>query len=277
MAKLPLIRSLLFSPGSDERKLARALASDADAVVADLEDAVALDRKAEARETVARVLGERGEGPARLVRVNAAGTEFFDADLALLRDLDLDGVVLPMATPEGVAALGPEGPPVIAVVETALGLRSAFEIASAPRVEQLQLGGGDLGTELRLAPRADGQELLFARSSLVVDSAAAGIRPPIDVVFLEVGDLDGLERECALAHSLGLRAKACIHPAQIETVNRAFAPTSEELEWAREVLAGYEAAASAGQGAVVVRGQFVDLAHVGRARTLIADSGGADR
>src|SRR5712691_814500 len=140
------LRSLLFAPGSDERKLAKALASAADAVVCDLEDAVAPAGKEAAREVTARVLSEKPKaGPARLVRVNAAGTPWFADDLALVATLALDALVLPKASPESVAALGIDGPPVIAIVETALGLRRAFEIASQPRVAALVLGSVDLG------------------------------------------------------------------------------------------------------------------------------------
>ncbi len=160
-------RSLLFAPGSDERKLANALASEADLVVADLEDAVAPADKPAAREVVARVAS-------RVVRVNGADTEWFADDLALVAGMELDAVVLPKANPEAVAALSPWGPPVIAIVETAQGLRLAYETACSPRVAALILGAVDLGAELGLEPRADGLEILHARSRVVVDSAAAG-------------------------------------------------------------------------------------------------------
>src|SRR5438105_3488245 len=120
--ELPHVRSLLFAPGSDERKLVKAFASAADAVVCDLEDAVAPAGKEAARGVVEHALQD-SSGPARLVRVNALGTPWFDDDLAFAATLDLDGLVLPKASPESVAALGPDGPPVIAIVETAIGLR----------------------------------------------------------------------------------------------------------------------------------------------------------
>ncbi len=116
----------------------------------------------------------------------------------------------------------------IAIVETALGVRQAYETARLPRVAALVLGAVDLGAELGLEPRADGQEVLYARSQLVVDSAAAGIRSPFDLVHLDTRDDEGLEAEARLARSLGFRGKACIHPAQVEIVNRVFSPTKEE-------------------------------------------------
>ena len=159
------------------------------------------------------------------VRVNAVGTAHWEADLEAASSLELDALVLPKATPEAVDSLGSDGPPVVAIVETALGLRNAYETACLPRVGALVLGAIDLGVELGLEARADGQEVLYARSQLVVDSAAAGIRSPFDLVHVDTRDDAGLEAEARLARSLGFRGKACIHPAQVEIVNRVFSPT----------------------------------------------------
>jgi citrate lyase beta subunit len=275
MSHLPAIRSLLFFPASDERKFARALGSEADAVVADLEDAVPPEVKAEARALVVQQFSApREHGPARLVRINPWDSEWGADDLAALERMHVDGVVIPKANPEAVAHLGDGGTPVIAVIETAVGLRASFEIASAPGVEALQLGGADLGAELGLRPRTDGQELVFARSQLVVDSAAAGIRAPIDVVHLDVHDDGSLGAECDLARALGMRGKACIHPSQISTVNRIFAPTAEEIGWAREVIAAFDDAVDDGRGALLVRGTLVDLPIVIRARAVISEAEG---
>lgn len=270
---LETLRSALFAPASDERKLTRALESDADAVIVDLEDAVAPPEKAAARELAARLLtGPRGQA-LRTVRINGADTEHFAQDLETTAGLDLDALVLPKATPEAVAALGPDGPPVVAIVETAAGLRASFETASAPRVAALMLGAADLSAELRLEPRADGQELLLARSQLVVDSAAAGIRPPLDQVWLNVKDTPGLEADALLARSLGLGGKACIHPAQLETVNRVFGPSEEQVEWAVRVVAAFEQGLGEGKGAVALDGEMIDLPVVERARRLLALAG----
>jgi citrate lyase beta subunit len=268
------LRSLLFAPGSDERKLRRALESDADAVIADLEDAVAPGEKDAARALVGRVLAETSSRAVVTVRVNGVGTPQFDLDRELVRSLPLGGVVLPKATPEAVAALGPDAPPVLALVETATGLRAAFELASHPRVEALVLGGADLGAELGLEPRPDGLELLHARSTLVIDSAAARIRAPIDVVHLDTRDDDGLAREARLARSLGFGGKACIHPAQIAVVNEVFSPRPEELRWAESVLAAYADGVREGRGAVSLAGEMIDVAVVERARRLIAHAEG---
>ncbi len=186
--------------------------------------------------------------------------------------LDLDAIVLPKAEPDDVAQLPPGCPPVIAIVETAAGLRAAFELASDPRVAALFLGSIDLGAALGLERRADGLELLHARSRLVLDSAAAGIRPPFDGVHADVGDLDGLAGEIALARSLGMRGKGCIHPAQVAVVNAGFAPRLEEVDWARRVVAAYEEGIAAGRGAVSLEGEMIDLPVVKRARIVLSEA-----
>jgi len=241
--------------------------SGADVVIADLEDAVAPERKAEARDLVARLRP-------RVVRINGAETEWFADDVALTGELELDAVVLPKATPEAVEALGPEGPPIIAIVETAQGLRVAYETAASPRVELLMLGSVDLGVELRLEPRPDGLEILYARSQLVIDSAAAEIGAPIDVVHLDFRDLAGLEESARFARSLGFGGKACIHPDQVAIVNRVFAPESEDVEWARRVVEAYERGEREGKGAVALEGTMVDLPVVERARQVLAEAKG---
>lgn len=265
------LRSLLFAPGSDERKLDRALNSDADALIADLEDAVAPDQKDGARETVRRVLGAApSSGVARVVRVNGADSTHFAADVSAIQDLPLDAVVLPKASVEAVDMLGPDGPPVLALIESARGLRQSFEIATRPRVAALILGSADLGAELGLEPRRDGLELLYARSQLVVDSAAAGIRAPIDVVHLDISDDAGLEEEARLARSLGFTGKTCIHPRQLPIVNSVFEPGEEEISWATSVLAAYDDGVREGRGAVSVGGEMIDLAVVERARRVLS-------
>jgi citrate lyase beta subunit len=264
-ARLAHIRSLLFAPGSDERKLRSALSSAADAVVADLEDAVAPAQKKAARELVAQLRPP-------IVRINGAGTGWFADDLALVAAAAPDAIVLPKATPDAVAALGDDGPPVIAIVETADGVRTAYETAAAPRVAALLLGAVDLGAEVGLEPRPDGLEILYARSKVVLDSVAAGIRPPFDIVHLDVRDEAGLEEECRLARSLGFRGKACIHPAQLAVVNRVFAPSEAELAWAREVVEAYEHETAEGRGVFALNGAMVDLPVVERARRVLAEA-----
>jgi len=272
MSRASSIRSLLFAPGNDARKLEKALESHADAVVADLEDAVPAPEKGRAREIVRDLLAGARTEALLAVRLNAVGTAFWEDDLRMLSELPPDALVLPKATPDGVAALGPDGPPVIGIAETAQGLRLAYETACSPRTVALLLGAVDLGLELGLEPRADGQEVLFARSKLVVDSAAAGIRGPLDLVHVDLHDDEGLEAECRLARSLGLRGKACIHPAQVAIVNRVFSPSDEETDRARRVVQAYEEGRAEGRGAVSLDGEMIDLPVVERARQVLAAS-----
>ena len=272
MSRASSIRSLLFAPGNDARKLQKALESGADAVVADLEDAVPAPEKGRAREIVRDLVAGAHTEALLAVRLNAVGTAFWEDDLRMLSELPPDALVLPKATPDGVAALGPDGPPVIGIAETAQGLRLAYETACSPRTVALLLGAVDLGLELGLEPRADGQEVLFARSKLVVDSAAAGIRGPLDLVHVDLHDDEGLEAECRLARSLGLRGKACIHPAQVAIVNRVFSPSDEETDRARRVVQAYEEGRAEGRGAVSLDGEMIDLPVVERARQVLAAS-----
>jgi citrate lyase beta subunit len=265
------LRSLLFVPMDDAGRARRAFDRGADAVVLDLEDGVAPGAKDDARAALCDLLreGRRG-GSAVLVRVNALDSAWGRDDLGALRDLPVDGIVVPKATPEAVRSWAELAVPLLALVETAAGLRSAHATASDPAVHALMLGAADLGAELGLAPRPDGLELLHARSTLVVDSAAAGVRAPFDAVCLAVRETDTLVAETELAKSLGFGGKACIHPAQVAPVNSVFSPTSDELAEAREVVGAYEAAVRDGRGALTVRGQMIDLPVVARARATLA-------
>lgn len=267
------LRSVLFTPGDDERKLRRALDTGADAVFADLEDAVSPDRKETARALTAEVLGTTPRSAsARFVRVNAPA-ELLEADLQALDGLDLDGIVLPKATADSVRRLG--GRPLVAVVESAAGLLTAAELAPLPGVLALLFGTVDLGRDLRLEPRSDGLELLAPANTLVVACAAAGIGPPLDGVHLALEDIDGLAKRARAARSLGFGGKACIHPRQVPVVNHAFAPTEKELEEARTIVAAFEAAEAAGRGAVAHGGAMIDLPVADRARQLLAEEGGS--
>jgi citrate lyase subunit beta/citryl-CoA lyase len=138
-------------------------------------------------------------------------------------------------------------------------------------VASLTLGAVDLGVQLRLEPRPDGLEILFARSKLVLDSAAAGIRAPIDVAYLDTRDAEGLEAEALLARSLGFRGKACIHPAQVPIVNRVFTPSRQEVEQARRTIDAYERGVAEGRGAIALDGRMIDRPVVERARTILAE------
>jgi citrate lyase subunit beta/citryl-CoA lyase len=272
MASLQTARSFLFAPGSEERKLVRALESGADAVVADLEDAVAPAEKARARELAVRLVADAESNAVRLVRVNGVGTEWHDLDVTAVDASGADGLVLPKATAAAVEDVAARvDRPIVAIVETAVGLREAFAIASHPSVRALMLGAVDLGVQLGLEPQDDGQEILFARSSLVVDSAAARVRGPVDRVWVDVRDLDGLARDCALGRSLGFRGKSLVHPDQVAPTHEAFAPSQDELRRAREIVSAFERAEAEGLGVVALDGEMIDAPVVERAREVLSD------
>jgi citrate lyase beta subunit len=267
MERFAAARSLLFVPGDDPRKLARAWKSSADGVIVDLEDAVLPDRKDLARKLVVDSLPASGPAPLRVVRVNGTDTVWGLDDLAALDGAPVDAIMMPKATTHSLDRMPDGDVPVIALVETAVGLRQAYDIANHPRVHALALGAADLGAELRWQPRPDGLELLHARSTLVLDSAAAGIRPPFDAVYLDTRDTAGLKREADVARSLGLGGKACIHPAQVDVVNEVFSPSEQEIRAAQEVLDAFDAAVADGASAVtVVRGRLVDAPVAAQAR-----------
>lgn len=257
-------RSLLFTPGDDARKIDKALASGADLVVLDLEDAVLPGSKDSARVVVESALRER---PPRAVAVRVnSGSE---ADLHMVAAARPDAVVVPKSTPAVVerSTLLADGLPVLALVETAAGLVAVQDLARQPQVAGLALGNLDLSVDIGFERRADGQELLLARSQVALASAAAAIRPPFDGVYPDYRDLDGFRREAELARSLGFGGKLCIHPAQADVANDVFAPRPEDVAWAERVLAEFE---SAGGGIVAVDGAMVDEPVLERARRLLA-------
>jgi citrate lyase subunit beta/citryl-CoA lyase len=215
-------RSLLFVRADDPELLAAALASDADAVVADLEDATPADAKARAREVVAETFDAPPGGPARLVRVNRLDGDLAAADLALVASLQLDGLMVPQADEESIDLAEASGLPVVAVIENARGLRSAYEIASKPFVRAFQLGAKDLALDLGLEPRADALELLYSRSKIVADGVAAGLDGIFDRVY-PAGDQAALEADALFARSLGFRGKSTLAVDDLVVINRVFA------------------------------------------------------
>ncbi len=262
----------LFVPGHEERKVRKAFGVGADVVILDWEDGVPPEAKEAAREATRRILASARPAGRVVVRIHGAGTPEHAADLAALEGLAVDGVVLPKAEdPDAVTRLGEAVPlPLILLVESALGLERAFELARAhPRVERLAFGALDYLLDLGVAWSPDGEALLYARSRLVVAGRAAGRAPALDGVWPRLDDPDGLARDAALARRLGFGGKLVVHPRQIPVVRRAFAPTEEEVERARRILAAW-AAREAGTGAIRVDGRLVDRPVVRWAEEVLA-------
>jgi len=262
-----VIKSALYVPANIEARLVKALASAADAVIVDLEDGVPLAEKGNGRAVAATVI-ERIDRPWTALRINA-DEQFLPDDLLLAGRLDIDAIVLPKATAESVASLGPDGVPIWALIETARGLREAYEIACFSRVELLLLGTVDLALDLSLSPLRDQEELLHARSSLVIDSRAAEISAPLDGVCVEIRDPDLLLEESKRAEALGFGGKTCIHPRQLDAIHATFAASQAQIDHARRVVAAYESAVATGSGAISLDGQLVDKPVVEQARKIL--------
>jgi len=258
-------RSYLFVPATDLAVVRKAEACDADVVIVDLEDAVAERSKETARKQVETLTTPRAHGQ-RVVRVNGPLTAHGKRDLDALAGVALDGVMVPGATPATLAALAPASWPLIALVESAIGLRDIHAVAQTPGVAALMIGTVDLALELDLVPGPDGIELLSARSQLVLAARCADLPAPIDGVWTALGDSDGLRAEAQRARALGFGAKACIHPRQLAIVHEAFSVGADERAWAERVLHAYEQAEREGLGAVQLDGQMIDLPVVNRAR-----------
>ncbi|MFI8945843.1 HpcH/HpaI aldolase/citrate lyase family protein [Streptomyces sp. NPDC053750] len=257
----------LYAPGDRPRVVAKALAAGADVVVIDLEDAVAPDRKEYAREATAELLTEPQPVPVH-VRVNALDGPLAAADLAALAALPgLSGLRLPKVTsPEQVAGVAEAtgGPPLYALLETALGVERAYSIAAAhPALRGIALGEADLRADLGV--RGD-PGLDWSRSRVIVAARAAGLAPPTQTVHPDTRDLEGLAASCAHGRALGFLGRAAIHPRQLTIIERAYLPTERELEEAETIVK----AATAQPGALALPdGRFVDAAVVATAqRTL---------
>lgn len=259
-------RSWLFAPGHNEKLLRQVFEVGADIVLLDLEDAVPPNIKGRAREMVALVVAQRE----CWVRVNRAGSEVGALDLAAVAGRTAGIRVPKVESAADVAWVAERAPgvPLDCTIESARGVVAAFEIASAPACTFLSYGGLDLAADLGIN---DGdQETLFARSYLVVAARAANKPPPSDGVHTMLYDDDGLRREAEAARRLGFFGKSAIHPRQVPIIHEVFAPTPEELEWAKRVLAAFEA--SGGAATRTADGEFVDLPVAERARRLVQGS-----
>ncbi|HEV2582839.1 MAG TPA: CoA ester lyase [Ktedonobacteraceae bacterium] len=282
-----VLRSLLFAPANHARHVEKALSGAADGAILDLEDAVAIDEKPAARLAAQRVLEQRASPPTftkAYVRINALTTPFAYQDMLEVVRPGLDGIILPKTeSAEQVATLdwllsqleGERGMPVggvdlMPIIETASGLLHAQEIAGAsPRVRRLNFGAGDFSLDTNMTWTSGNEGILWARVQLVVASRAARLEPPLDTVFPNLDDLEGLATEAEQAKRLGFQGKACIHPKQVEVVNATFTPGAEEMRQARLLIDAFEQAEAAGIASLRVGAQFVDYPVAERARRVV--------
>jgi citrate lyase subunit beta/citryl-CoA lyase len=277
------LRSFLFAPGNHKRRVEKALTLDADAVILDLEDAVAIAEKPATRAAVVAAYGERRTG-LLYVRVNAADTEFSHGDFSAIVQPGLDGIILPkvesaatlqtidwlLGNLERERGLAPGGIDLIPIVETARGLTQIEAILSAgTRVKHCAFGAGDFTLDVNMIWSRAESELAYARARVVTASRAAGIEAPLDTVWVDLQDEEGLEASTRLAQGFGFQGKMCIHPNQIAVVNRVFTPTNAEIDFAERVVAAFAEAEKEGSAAIQLDGKFIDYPIVYRAqRTL---------
>ena len=266
-------RSALYIPGSKERALEKARDLPVDAILFDLEDAVAPDEKANARVTLAAALTEGGYGERyKIVRMNGLETEWGADDAAAIAKMDCDAVLVPKvnsaADIDAVVKRMP-GKPVWAMMETPLAVINAAGIAAHPAVEGFVLGTNDLAKDLgtRKAPRRE--PLLYALQACLMAARAHGVIA-LDGVYNAFKDDEGLAEECEQGRDMGYDGKTLIHPAQIEITNRIFAPTEAEIDLARRQIAAFDEAIAKGQAVAVVDGKIVENLHIVTARATLA-------
>jgi citrate lyase subunit beta / citryl-CoA lyase len=279
-------RSLLFCPANEPRKVRRLAQSGADAVVLDLEDAVADEHKMLARDAAREAL-ETITDATRCVRINSFATGLTADDVAAVVCEKLHALVLPktqsvqdlqrldqlIAKAEAKNGMAAGTVRAVAIIETCAGITTAADLAAVgPRLSRMVFGSGDLAADLGLPTiRGDVSAVLaYGRAKIVYDARAAGLPPPVDGPYIHVRDPAGLAKDCETARALGYGGKLCIHPDQVPVVNRMFAPDPAEVAFARKVITAFAEAEGAGSASILVDGVFVDYPIANKARRIVA-------
>lgn len=264
------VRSVLYIPASKERALEKAKGLACDAIIFDLEDAVAIDEKVPARTLLAETLPTADYGARlRIVRVNGLDTTWGPADV--LSVVDADAVLLPKvnsaADVDAIAALTTL--PIWAMMETPLGILNAAEIAAHPRLEGMVMGTNDLAKDLNTRHRPDREPLLTSLQMCLLAARAHGVTI-VDGVYNAFKDDAGLKVECDQGRDMGFEGKTLIHPAQLGVANTAFAPSEAEIDLSKRQIEAFEQAERDGQGVAVVDGKIVENLHIVTARATLA-------
>jgi len=279
-------RSFLFTPGDHPRKVAKVFNAGADAVILDLEDAVAIAEKPSTRATVVAALG-KPRNCLGYVRVNAYDTEFCFRDLTTVVGPWLDGIVLPKVETadqvqsvdwiigqlEAEHGMAKGSIDLMPIIETGKGLSNLREMVRAgSRIKRVSFGAGDYTLDMNMNWGMDEAELSHARATVAVESRAAGLEPPVDTVFIHIGERhsDALTNSATLPKNLGFQGKLCIHPEQVGPVNKVFTPSEDEVTHARKVVSAFEAAEAEGSASIQIDGYFVDYPIVEKARRIVA-------
>jgi len=268
------LRSVLYIPASYERALDKARSLPTDAIIFDLEDAVAPEAKPAARATLAAALHQGGYGKrAKIIRINALTTKWGLDDIRTLKGAGADAILLPKVNTasdvDNLADLIAPDMPIWTMMETPMSVFNAREIATHRQVAGLVTGTNDLTKDLGSRMRTDRLPLMLALQSIIMAARAARI-VAIDGVYNRFRDGDGLKAECEQGRDLGFDGKTLIHPAQIEGANIAFAPTSSEINLAQRQIAAFEASQATGQGIAVVDGNIVENLHIVAAGRVLA-------
>lgn len=281
---MALFRSLLFAPGNHARRVEKALTLDADVVILDLEDAVAVSEKLATRPLVAEAL-QKPRARLGYIRVNAFDTPFCYADVQAVVQPGVDGIMLPKVESamqvqcidwlirqlERERGLKEDSIDLLPIIETGKGVSALKSIcAASPRVRRLSFGAGDYSLDVNLRWTRGEREMDHARATIAAESRAAGLEPPLDTVFIHLGELEALKASTELARDFGFQGKLCIHPEQVGVINAVFTPTDEEIEKSRRYVAAFEQAEAEGSASIQVDGYFIDYPIVERARRILA-------
>lgn len=275
-------RSMLYMPGSNARAIEKGRSLPADAIIFDIEDAVAVDAKALARNQIRAAIAAGGYGTKELlVRINGLGSAWFDADVAAVADSGADGVLLPkVEDPETVhrveerlvAAGAKPGLCIWCMMETPLGILRAADIAGAsPRLAGMIMGTNDLALDLRCKQTPDGAAFITSFGLCILAARAHGLAI-IDAVFNDLSDDAGFDESCRRGRILGFDGKSLIHPKTIDAANRLYGPSAKEIEWATKIVDAFEAARAEGKGVIAIDGKMVEDLHVREAQRLLAMS-----
>ncbi|WP_114963107.1 HpcH/HpaI aldolase/citrate lyase family protein [Tritonibacter mobilis] len=266
-------RSVLYIPGSKPRALEKARGLPVDAIIFDLEDAVSVEEKENARATLAEALAQGGYGArVKIVRINGLDTAWGRADAEAAAHMGCDAILLPkVSSPADLDALAAitKDVPLWAMMETPRGMLNAAEIAAHPKLQGMVMGTNDLAKEMQTRFRADRLPLMSGLG-LCLLAAKAEAKIIVDGVYNAFKDDAGLAAECEQGRDMGFDGKTLIHPAQVEVTNRAFAPSDAEVDLAQRQIAAFEAAEASGQGVAVVDGKIVENLHVVTAREILA-------
>jgi citrate lyase beta subunit len=262
-------RALLYMPGNDQHKIQKAISLDVDCICMDMEDGVAINRKAEARQSIAQALQELDFGRSeRLVRINAVGSGLERDDLQAVLKYRPDGIVVPKVEQADQihwvskqiekAGYTKNEISLIVIVESALGIVKLAEIAGQEdRLQAIIFGAEDLAGDIGAIRTREGWEVFYARSAVVTYAAAYGLQA-IDQVYVDFEDITGLQQEARSGVALGFAGKQIIHPNQVRPVQEAFTPSDSEIDHARKILDAASSQQAAGHGAFAIDGKMID-------------------